>query len=88
MTPIDFGVTRSKVKITGALNGNMIFAIYLKVLIFHIVICHNWQMTHINIGVTRSKVKVTGALNVKIFSAVYLEKYSSQSLHILQIDWS
>jgi hypothetical protein len=30
MTPIDFEVTRSKVKVTGALNVRMIFADYLE----------------------------------------------------------
>jgi hypothetical protein len=45
-------------------------------------------MTPIDFGVTMSKVKVTGALNVRMVSANYLEKYSSQSLHVSNLDWS
>jgi hypothetical protein len=45
-------------------------------------------MTPIDFAVTTLKDKGTGALNVKIVSTDYLEKYSSQSLHISNIDWS
>ena len=43
-------------------------------------------MTPIDFGVIRSKVKVTVTLKVKMVSAD-LEKYLSQSLHILHVDW-
>jgi hypothetical protein len=45
-------------------------------------------MTLNGFGVIRSKVKVTGALSDKMVSTDYLEKYSSQSLHISNGDWS
>jgi hypothetical protein len=80
MTRIDFGVTRSKVKVTGSLNGRGFQLIilkdnYHKVFIFHIVIGHNQQMISIAFWVTRSKVKVTWTLNVRMVAAYYLEDF-------------
>ena len=63
MTPIYFGITRSKVKLTWAWNVKMVSAhyfencIYHKVFIFNILIVHNWQMTYIDFRVSRSMVK-------------------------------
>jgi hypothetical protein len=93
MTPIDFGVTRSKVKVTVALNGNMISTYYLGYFLsqsrhishFYWLLLVDYP---IDFKVTRSKVKVTGALNGYMISGYYHGHYISQSLHISLIDWS
>jgi hypothetical protein len=53
MSPIDFGITGSKVKITGALNVNMVSAYYLENFI-----SQSHHISHIYNGVTSSKVNV------------------------------
>ena len=73
MTPIDFGLIRSKVKVTGARNSKSFPDDNWKTLGPRIMkvnreVGHVWQMTPIDFGLIRSKVKVTGAQNSKTIS--------------------
>jgi hypothetical protein len=67
MIPIEFWVTRSKVKVIGALNGCMFLTYYLGYYLSQSLnvslIGHNQKMTPIDFGVTMSKVKVTGVIS-------------------------
>jgi hypothetical protein len=60
MTPIDFQVTRSKVKVTIILKSFRLFSRHKSKLF--------------NDGITRSKIKVTGALTVGMVFAHDLHK--------------
>ena len=64
MTPVDFQVTRSKVKVTVTRNRKMFpddnsRTLMPRIMKLHRYIDHDWQMTPIDFQVTRSKVKVT-----------------------------
>ena len=74
MTPIDLGVSRSKVKVTVAYLTKSLYAQSLKNPFTHSLhigmeVGHDQWMTAIDFGVSRSKVKVTGAYTTKSFSA-------------------
>ena len=67
MTPIDFGVTRSKVKVTVNFHFKMVSANYPEYYISQsLYISHDFELT-------RSKVTVT--LNVEMVSVDYIEHY-------------
>jgi hypothetical protein len=66
MIRIAFGVTRSKVKVTGALSVRTVSAYYLEDFLSQV-------SEPIDFGVSRSKVKFIGFLNVSLVSAYYLE---------------
>jgi len=96
-TPIDFGLTRLKVKVTMVIfvtnNVNMVAAPYLENCLtqsFHTSYADLVRTTPIVIEVTWSKGKVTRVTkrNVNMVSVNYLENCLSQSFYISHSDWS
>ena len=66
MIPIDFGFSRSKVKVTMFVYVKLVSAVYIwrtiycRAFIFHLVIALYEDMIPIDFGFSRLKVKVTG----------------------------
>ena len=85
MTPIDFGVTSSKVKVTATLNVKMVSADYLENYISHMssyFTCRLAITSKCPLLILESlglKVQVTVTLNAKMVSTDYLEYCISQS---------
>ena len=47
-------------------SADYLNTVYHKVIMFHMSVGHDQELTPIDFGVTRSKVKVTATLNVKM----------------------